>query len=139
MVFCFVEDDVLYAVFSSERRIKKKNAQPQPSHTRCRVSHRVVVLSSAEDDLLLRGAGRWEVLAAAQRGSEAVRRDLGHCVGDGHAGLLQLCTTEGGKSEDASLNQPTIKYIPHNAQFAFYWLQLYIMLCFHPFPRPASS
>lgn len=62
------------------------------------LSHRVVVLSSAEDDLLLRGAGRWEVLATAQRGSEAVRRDLGHSVGDGHAGLLQLCAKEGGKS-----------------------------------------
>lgn len=69
----------------------------------------MVVLSSAEDDtaggdLLLRGAGRWEVLAAAQRGCQAVRRDLGHGVGDGNTGLLQLTAKERVKSKYASQN-----------------------------------
>lgn len=36
------------------------------------------------------GAGRREMLAAAQRCREAVRRNRGHRVGDRHVALLQL-------------------------------------------------
>lgn len=58
-------------------------------------SHRMVVLSSAEDhttggNLLLRGAGGGNVLTATQRCCQAVWRDRGHCVGDGYVALLQL-------------------------------------------------
>lgn len=53
------------------------------------------MLSSAEDhaagrDLLLRGAGRGEVLPAAQRRRQSMRRDWGHGVGDWDAALLEL-------------------------------------------------
>lgn len=53
------------------------------------------MLSSAEDhaagrDLLLRGAGRGEVLPAAQRPCKAMRRDRGHCVGHWDTALLEL-------------------------------------------------
>lgn len=114
--FCFVEEDVLYAVFLSEQQIKKKTHNHNLLHTLPSSSHRVVVLSSAEDDtaggdLLLRGAGRWEVLAAAQRSCQAVRRDLGHGVGDGNAGLLQLTAKERVKSKYASQNTHRLDYI----------------------------
>lgn len=53
------------------------------------------MLSSAEDhaagrDLLLRGAGRGEVLPAAQRRRQSMRRDRGHGVGHWDAALLEL-------------------------------------------------
>lgn len=53
------------------------------------------MLSSAEDhaagrDLLLRGAGRGEVLPTAQRRRQAVRRDRGHGVGHWDTALLEL-------------------------------------------------
>lgn len=112
-----MEEDVLYAVFLSKQQKKKKKTHSRNLlHTLLSSTHRVVVLSSAEDDtaggdLLLRGAGRWEVLAAAQRGCQAVRRDLGHGVGDRHAGLLQLAAEERVKSEYASQTQTHTRYI----------------------------
>lgn len=53
------------------------------------------MLSSAEDhatgrDLLLRGAGRGEVLPAAQRPRQTVGRDWGHSVGHWDTALLEL-------------------------------------------------
>lgn len=111
-----MEEDVLYAVFLSEQQINKKPHNHNLLHMLLSSSHRVVVLSSAEDDtaggdLLLRGAGRWEVLAAAQRGCQAVRRDLGHGVGDGNAGLLQLSAKERVKSKYASQNSHILYYV----------------------------
>lgn len=57
-------------------------------------SHRVVMLSSADDHIaggdLLRGAGRREVLTTTQRRCETLRRDVGHRVGDWNIGLLEF-------------------------------------------------